>query len=222
MLTVLGVSEDVYIDPKRGWKYKKWDCLCDCGNITSVRTNDLKSGKSKSCGCTHRELLIQRNYVHGKSGTRLYAVWIKIKDRCLNPRCKRYSDYGGRGITICEEWKNSYESFENWALSNGYDVNAPRGKCTVDRIDNDGDYCPENCRIVDFSVQANNSRNCNYITYNGETHTASEWEKITRIKAATLRCRLFRYNWTVEEAFTIPVGLCANYKGRKNYYGASA
>lgn len=138
--------------------YRLWRCICDCGNECYVNTNNLTSGDTRSCGCLKSELTSKRNSTHHKSNHRLYAVWSGIKYRCYNKHCRGYENYGGRGISVCDEWLNSFESFYEWAIDNGYDEDAPRGKCTIDRIDNDGNYDPSNCRIVDMKTQARNRR----------------------------------------------------------------
>lgn len=208
-LKVIGLSKDVYIDPKHGVKYRKWDCLCSCGNLTSVRTSQLTCNGTKSCGCLLSDIDKERNYKHGKcergSRDRLYSIWAKMKNRCLNPNDENYQYYGGKGINVCSEWADDYVTFEAWALSNGYDPNAERYKCTIDRIDSNKDYCPENCRWVDMTVQCNNRSVCRYITYNEETHTVSEWARLIGMDFHTLRDRLFRYGWSIDEAFNTPV-----------------
>lgn len=133
-------------------KIKRWICRCDCGNTVVVRQSDLRSGKTVSCGCYNKDIINQPK-THGKSRTKLYMVYTSIKQRCLNPNNKNYDDYGGRGIKICNEWEKDYITFEKWAIDNGY-----KEGLTIDRINNDGNYEPSNCRWSDKKTQVNNQR----------------------------------------------------------------
>ena len=169
-----------------GRNHVYWLCICDCGCTVEVSRAHLKSGHTQSCGCIHSEMLSERNQVHSGSNTRLYNIWIGMKSRCLNFRNKRYGNYGGRGISICKEWLNSFESFRDWALANGYDENAEHGKCTLDRIDVNGNYCPENCRFISMSEQANNKTNSVFYEFDGERITQAEASRRTGIPASTM------------------------------------
>ena len=133
-----------------------WLCKCDCGRSCVVRGAAMRKGNTKSCGCLHVEGARIRRTSHGKSNTRLNGIWSVMKQRCYNSSNKNYNRYGGRGITVCDEWRNDFQSFYDWAMANGYDENAPTGQCTLDRIDNDKGYSPDNCRWVDMKVQRHN------------------------------------------------------------------
>ena len=174
----------------------KWLCKCDCGNETILSQYLIKSGMVKSCGC----LLYENDHTktHQLSKTKLYRVWQAIKRRCFNKNCKDYKDYGGRGVTICQEWLNDFMNFYNWAMISGY-----KEDLSIDRIDVNGNYCPENCRWVSMIVQQNNKRNSKFVTYNNQTHTISDWGRILGIKASILYQRL-KKGWSIERAFTTP------------------
>ena len=175
-LTVLTKSPEM-----RGRSFT-WVCKCDCGMITHpIATNQLLGGRTRSCGCLRNELTRLRSVTHNSSRTRLYGVWRSMKNRCSNPKVERYKHYGGRGITVCYEWRNSFEAFRDWAMAHGY------SDCTsIDRLDANGNYCPENCRWVDATTQANNKSNNLLVEINGERKTLGEWAHITGIGYSTI------------------------------------
>lgn len=140
---------------------------------------------------------------HGKSSTRLYNVWGGMVHRC-HSQDTYVKGYWQRGIKVCDEWRNSFEAFYTWAIANGYDETAPESKCTLDRIDVNGDYCPENCRWVDRKVQANNRTNNHLLTHNGKTQNMKQWAEETGIKYNTLCNRILTLQWNIERALTTP------------------
>lgn len=141
------------------WRRATWECQCDCGEVRVEYSNNLLMGRVKSCGCLRSEKNLQNSITHGKRKSRLYHVWSDMKNRCYNSKIHNYHRYGGRGITVCDEWRNDFGKFYEWAIGNGYDENAPYGQCTLDRIDNDKGYSPDNCRWVDVKTQNNNKTN---------------------------------------------------------------
>lgn len=182
-----------------------WNCTCECGNKIVARGENLKNGNTKSCGCYGREKTIERLTTHGMTKTRLYKIYQGIKSRCYRGTNSEFFLYGARGIKMCDEWKDDFESFSKWANENGYIEDAKQKDCSIDRIDVNGDYSPENCRWVNSFVQANNTRKNKYYEWNGETHTLTEWSRILHINSGTIYTRINKLGWTVEEAFTLPV-----------------
>ena len=172
-LTVIQEAENQY-----GHRYIL--CQCDCGNQKTINLNSLVKGMSKSCGCYRREFIHQKNMTHGFTCNskieRLYNIWSNMKRRCNNPNDAGYENYGGRGIKVCSEWENDYVAFREWSLTHGYSDDL-----TIDRIDNNKGYSPDNCRWETMKVQSNNTRVNHKVTYKGETHTLSEWQDITGI-----------------------------------------
>ena len=177
-----------------------WICKCDCGNITKPLSSDLlRRGHIKSCGCYSTEVRSLTHKKHGKCGSRIYASYRDMLNRCYLTTRKSYKDYGGRGITVCDEWKDSFQAFYEWAIANGYAEGL-----TIDRIDNDGNYEPSNCRWATDVEQGNNKRNNRLLTYEGKTLSLSQWAKEKRINVTTLHERLSR-GWTLEQALTTPL-----------------
>lgn len=201
--TVIEQSEDA-VQPN-GKHIKMWNCICECGKIESVNGNNLRSGKSKSCGCLSIEIA-KGNFgtggvkKHGCAKTRLYYVWTHIKARCYNSHTDNYKDYGGRGIKMCDEWRGSFQNFQSWALSHGYADNL-----TIDRIKVNGDYEPSNCRWVTQKEQANNKRNNVFFTYNGRTKTLKQWCDYYGKDYRLVHNRINYGKWCFEEALLYDV-----------------
>jgi hypothetical protein len=180
-----------------------WECECDCGNISNVCLGSLKGGNTKSCGCLNSEKSKERGTKHGLCGTRLINIYFAMKHRCLRKNCKQFKDYGGRGIIICEEWlnkDNGFINFYNWALSNGYSE-----KLTIDRINNNGNYEPSNCKWSTYSEQNSNKRNSRFVDFNGEHKTIAEWEKELGVSNGTIRHRIYKSGWDIEKALKTKV-----------------
>lgn len=180
-------------------------CRCDCGKEYLSRAGHAT--EANGCGCK----VGKSNIKHGKTHSRLYRVWGGMKTRCFNKNNREYKDYGGRGITMCEEWLNDFQAFSNWSYANGYDENTPYQKCTLDRIDVDGNYEPSNCRWADNVTQNNNKRCNRRLTYRDITHTIGEWSKITGISVPTI-CKRLNDGWSAEDALTTKVSLANRYK----------
>lgn len=181
---------------KENNKQTYWKCICECGNTTIVTSAHLKNGHTKSCGCLQKEVVKNMMTTHNLTHTKLFKVWRGMKDRTLNKNDKHYKNYGNRGIKICNEWLEDFKCFYDWALNNGY-----KEGLTIDRINVNGNYEPNNCRWITWKEQQNNRTNNHYITYKGETHTMKQWSELLGIKYTTLSMRLNKYNWSVGKAF---------------------
>ena len=189
-------------------KVKKmfWLCECQCDAKTrrEIPTDSLKSGNSKSCGCLKIKATVERSTIHGfarrgKNGSSIYHVWHEMKERCINKNNNSYSRYGGRGITVCDEWKDSFITFKDWAFSNGYEIGL-----SIDRIDNNGNYEPSNCRWTDAKTQANNKRCCRIVEINGEKKNIAQWCEIYGICPSIVYSRIDSYGWDSIKAITTP------------------
>ena len=201
---VIEQAED-YVAPSTKKHYEAWRCMCSCEDhtISNVRKSALVSGKSTQCAiCARREAqkqAIKKVIKHGDYKDRIYRIWNLMKRRCYEQTNEHYQWYGARGISVCDEWLGSYDNFKQWALNNGYEKTL-----TIDRIDVDGNYCPENCKWSTMKEQSNNRRSNVYIEWNDETHTLKEWSEILNINYVTLRNRIYNSNWSIEKAFTTP------------------
>lgn len=175
---------------KENSKKTFFKCLCDCGKEKIFQSSDLISGKIKSCGCwksEHMKKLGKEQTKHGMTDSRLYHIWRGLRTRCNFDKSKDYNNYGGRGIKVCEEWKNSFQNFYDWAIKNGYQEHL-----TIDRKDVNGNYCPENCRWADMYTQTRNKRNTVNITINGETKCSTDWSRILGISRHTVKKRYLK------------------------------
>jgi hypothetical protein len=174
-------------------KNKKWQCVCSCGKSTIVFSNNLARGHTQSCGCLAKEMsaqnLLKRIVTHNSSHSRLYSIWSGMKQRCLNKNHHAYIHYGGRGITICMEWRNDFLKFQKWARLNGYKDNL-----TLDRINNNKGYLPKNCRFATAKEQSSNRRDC--ILYKKET--AKDASKRLGGSSNMVKQRVREYGWSIK------------------------
>ena len=161
-----------------------WKCICFCGKEFVNIGSNIRTGHVKSCGCLRGKTTKKRNTKHNKSRTRIYHIWSGMKSRCNNPKNPVFNRYGGRGITICDEWEKSFENFWKWAEENGYSE-----ELTIDRINNDGNYEPSNCRWANYSLQGRNKRNNVLSEYRGKMRTRSEISELTGLSYGTIRRR---------------------------------
>lgn len=191
--TVIG--EAAPYKSSKGTHYRMVMCQCECGTTKSVLLASLRSGKSKSCGCLAIEVRKAKQTKHGDGHSRLNGVWTNMKQRCYNPKRVDYAKYGKRGITVCDEWKNDYAAFRDWAIANGYDLQAKRGQCTIERIDVNGNYEPSNCRIATQKEQCNNLRKNVLIEIDGRTQTLKQWADESGLNEAKIRYR-YRNGYT--------------------------
>lgn len=182
----------------------KWRCACSCGNICIVIGTSLRTGETVSCGCYGREQAIKANSTHRSSKTRLYVVYKDMLSRCYRTKDPAYNSYGGRGITVCDEWRKDFLVFKDWAYRNGYDDKADRMECTLDRIDNNKEYSPENCRWTSMKAQSNNRRSNHNIEIDGVIKTLQEWADIYKIDSRIVLSRI-RRGWTPKDALSICV-----------------
>lgn len=181
--------------PNKG-KETAWFCVCECGTKRSVNSQPLQNGLSKSCGCFCSEVSVKlgkATATHGLSGTAMYAAWRNMRYRCNNKRAKAYPSYGGRGIKVCTEW-DDFSTFHEWSMKNEYQEGL-----SIDRINNDDGYYPENCRWANYNEQSNNRRSSHYLTHNGKTLSATQWARELGLNAHTVFSRIRKGGLSVEE-----------------------
>ena len=167
-------------------------CQCECGKQKNIIASSLLSGHTKSCGCLNKEVITKHGLIHH----RIRSIYKGMKERCYNSHCKKFKYYGGKRIKICDEWLNDLKNFYNWAMINGYQDNL-----TIDRIDSNGNYEPNNCRWIDMKMQLRNTSRTKMITFNNETMCLKDWAKKLKINYRTLQYRLSN-GWTIEETLT--------------------
>ena len=151
----------------------KWLFKCDCGREVIASKKRVIKGTKKCCGCLTQKMKSDSLKKHGLSKTRIFKIWVKMKERCEYKKSNRYVKYGGRGISVCQEWRKNVKNFYDWAIKNGY-----KDDLTIDRIDVDGDYCPENCRWATYKEQARNKHTNSMFEINGEIKCLAEWCEI--------------------------------------------
>lgn len=172
-------------------KQTMWLCACECGKQITTTSGSLVSGAAKSCGCSRGEA----NKTHGLSGTALHHTWANIIQRCENPNNSAFKNYGGRGISICDEWRYDFQTFYGWAIANGY-----RDGLTIERIDVNGNYDPSNCCWATRKEQGFNRRNNHRITYNEKTQTMRQWADELELDYDVIAKRINVLHWSVEDA----------------------
>ncbi len=182
---------------KNGCRLARWLCLCVCGKETIVQQKSLRSGNTKSCGCVSREKIRLRELTHGKSKTSIYNIWIKMIQRCHNENNKNYKDYGGRGITVCQEWRDNFECFDR-------DMGTRPVGYTIERKDNNLGYCKENCRWASRAEQCYNRRSNVFVEFQGKRMILSEAIRRAGLPKNAVTQRL-RLGWPIEKALTTPI-----------------
>lgn len=193
-LTAIARGPDTVL--KTGLRRVQWVCQCECGNEVLVEAANLGSGHTKSCGCMVKAACTRNFKSHGLTETKAYRAWCAMKNRCSNTKIQSYKLYGARGIKVCDKWANSFEAFiEDMG-------HPPTPSHSLDRIDFNGNYDPENCRWSDSFEQANNKRNNKWHTFDGKTLTEAQWARELGLSVSALRCRI--KTWPLEKALSTP------------------
>lgn len=173
-------------------------CRCDCGNIRTIKTYNLTSGSTKSCGCYHKKMIAIQSTIHGLSKHPLYKTWHNMRSRCKNPNASKYKLYGGKGIKVCKEWDENFVSFYNWAINNKWEKGL-----SIERLDSNKNYEPNNCIWADYKIQNNNTIQNHKLTFNGKTMNINQWAEYLNISKKMLSERI-RRGWNIERALTTP------------------
>lgn len=181
-------------------KMSMFECKCDCGSVTSVSSNNLRKGHTTSCGCqSSRKTIGERTAKHNLTNHPLFESWIGMRNRCYNKKHNRWVNYGGKGIEVCNEWKDDFIVFYDWGIKNGWDLGL-----SIDRIDNDKNYCPDNCKFSTIKEQNRNRTSNLRLTIDGVTKILIEWSEISGTNPQTIRKRL-KNGWSDKEAVFSPV-----------------
>lgn len=183
--------------PKGNNKLARWHCQCDCGKKTISLGTKLRNGSSKSCGCYSHELAANRIRTHGACKDKAYSIWTAIKGRCFNANHSSYYNYGARGITMCDEWRYSYQAFSD------YVGEPPSAKHTIERLDNSRGYEPGNVKWATRKEQNRNTRVSRMVTFNGQTMCIGAWSEQTGISYDKLWWRIVKAGWPLERAFSL-------------------
>jgi hypothetical protein len=206
-LTVLNECETRMIGKTIKRSRVFWKCQCKCGTSVFVESSHLKVGDTNSCGCIRKELGYARRK-HGRSHTIEHNTWQRMKQRCYNPNDRRFASYGGRGITVCDRWKNSFDHFLQ-------DMgNSPSPRHSLDRLDNNGHYEPANCRWATNTEQCRNTRRNRLLTHRGKTQSVADWSDETGIPSIVIRTRIDKLGWGVHDALSVPVDINKRHKHR--------
>lgn len=199
---LLAIKELDIVDGQRLYLFR-----CDCGNEVERLFKEVKRGKLKSCGCGVLIGVIEANTTHGMSKSRIYNIYQGMLRRCVNKKDHSFPRYGGRGISVCDEWsgEKGFEKFHKWSLSNGYEEHL-----SIDRIDNDGSYEPSNCRWADHKTQLNNTSYNLHFSYNNKTQTLAQWSEELDLIYDSLWKRIYKYNYSFEKAITYKIDRIRN------------
>jgi hypothetical protein len=202
-----------FVKPLKRGTLHFWLCKCDCGKEKSISKQKLLSGETKSCGCLQRDTAKRDSTTHGLAGHPLWSLWRDIRNRCYNPKVNSYHLYGGRGVAMCEEWRNDFMAFYNWAIGNGWkpglqiDKDKKAREIGVEPLL----YSPERCEFVTPKENNNNRRSNVYIEFNGETKTVAQWSELYGMSQHLVSARL-RRGWPIEQALTIDTKLTGKRK----------